>query len=389
MDVLLSQDVALLVFAFLAPADLLVVERTCARFRDWGPKDIHWRRAYAAMYPRSHLRPSESASSWRHVYVTKRELLRAWRGGVPRRIASFSAHSDGVNAIAAQKLHGPSSNLYATCAFDRLVKVWRKPTSLKGTEPTSPLMTLAGHQHAVWSLAWSPHPNELFSASFDSTVRCWDVETGQNVRVLEADADRLLSMTIEASTVWTGSLKGELLQWTRATPNAIAHRVQCMTPCISAMAKHGHRLYIGGVKDIEVWDERRLQTPIALLVGHDQAIMDVALLNDDRVITASKDSSLKIWDASGIHRHALFDVPNAHTTAVRSIAVCDDSVATSSNDSTVALWQVGPKTGLRKRETLHVHTKQVPSVDVDERSLYTASCDSSVTIHDLVVAPVA
>ncbi|OQR85362.1 hypothetical protein THRCLA_10711, partial [Thraustotheca clavata] len=260
-------------------------------------------------------------------------------------------------------------------------KVWRKPAP--NTTIDEPLMTMSGHQHAVWTLAWAPTSNELYSASIDNTVRCWDVNTGQCRNVLEVESDRLLSLAPDQTSIWTGSLRGELLQWDTTSPATITHRIQCITPCVSSLYKAEHLLYIGGVKDIEIWDDRFLVDPLCQLYGHQQSVMDIALLDADNIASVSKDCTLKIWDAQAIEALPRFDMV-AHTTAVRSVAVCDSTVATSSNDSSVSLWRRCSGGNLDKLTTLNLHSKQVPQVDLDELSLYTASCDNTITIHNVM-----
>ncbi|KAF0705139.1 hypothetical protein AaE_014645 [Aphanomyces astaci] len=319
MELVLPADVALLVFAFLAPRELLTMEMTCRRFQLLVATNRIWQPLYTSMYPRSHFGLQHGRSTaWKHVFLHKSNQRRAWTKGIARCVLSKAAHADGINAIAAQKSLGPTGNLFATCSFDHTVKLWRKPSAL--VSDTAPLSTLSGHQNAVWSLAWGPSPSDLYSASFDGTIRRWDVGTSVNTRVLWANADRLLCMVVEEDNVWTGSLTGHMIQWSNASSNPVTGRIQCATPCISSLEKRRHLLYVGGVKHLEIWDDRYLQSPVALLKGHDQAIMAMALYSDAMVMTVSKDGTLKGWDASGSNPTPILDV-RVHNAAVRSIAV--------------------------------------------------------------------
>ena len=63
----------------------------------------------------------------------------------------------------------------ATGGADGIVQLWNPTT---GTS----LGTLAGHDRAVWSLAFASDGRLLASASGDGTVRLWDWAAGQRGR---------------------------------------------------------------------------------------------------------------------------------------------------------------------------------------------------------------
>ncbi len=89
----------------------------------------------------------------------------------------FRGHNDEVNAIRWD----PSGTLLASCSDDHTAKIW----SLKSDDP---LFDLKEHTREIYTIKWSPtgpntnYPNKnlvLASASFDATVKIWDIHTGR------------------------------------------------------------------------------------------------------------------------------------------------------------------------------------------------------------------
>jgi F-box and WD-40 domain protein 1/11 len=55
---------------------------------------------------------------------------------------------------------------------DCMVKVWRASTG-------ECLRTLAGHDQLVRALSFEPRSGRLVSASYDKTLKVWDLKTGR------------------------------------------------------------------------------------------------------------------------------------------------------------------------------------------------------------------
>jgi WD40 repeat protein len=87
-------------------------------------------------------------------------------------------HDDWIRGVA----WSPSGDRLATASYDRTVRVWDVAS---GTV----VAVLCGHEDAVWGVAWSPSGDQLVSGAHDRTVRVWDVASGSQVTVLRGHED--------------------------------------------------------------------------------------------------------------------------------------------------------------------------------------------------------
>ncbi|CAL7943581.1 unnamed protein product [Xylocopa violacea] len=111
---------------------------------------------------------------------------------VDKPIKSFQGHTNEVNAIKWD----PQGNLLASCSDDMSLKIW----SMK---QDTWVHDLQAHSKEIYTIKWSPtgpgthNPNmnlTLASASFDSTVRLWDVDKGACIHTLTKHTEPVYSV---------------------------------------------------------------------------------------------------------------------------------------------------------------------------------------------------
>ncbi|CAI8583130.1 unnamed protein product [Vicia faba] len=126
---------------------------------------------------------------------------------------TFAGHEGEVNCVKWD----PTGSLLASCSDDVTAKIW----SLK---QGNYLHDLKEHSKEIYTIRWSPtgpgttNPNKklvLASASFDSTVKLWDVELGKLIHSLNGHRQPVYSVAFSPNGEYiaSGSLDKSLHIW--------------------------------------------------------------------------------------------------------------------------------------------------------------------------------
>jgi transducin (beta)-like 1 len=133
--------------------------------------------------------------------------------GDPRPVKTFSGHQKEVNAIKWD----PTGSLLASCSDDCTAKIW-------SVKQDKCVYDFKEHSKEVYTIRWSPtgpgtsNPNQqllLASASFDSTIKLWDVEQGHLLYSLAGHVQPVYSVAFSPNGEYlaSGSLDQSLHIW--------------------------------------------------------------------------------------------------------------------------------------------------------------------------------
>ncbi|XP_031251478.1 WD40 repeat-containing protein HOS15 isoform X2 [Pistacia vera] len=133
--------------------------------------------------------------------------------GETRPIKTFAGHQGEVNCVKWD----PSGSLLASCSDDITAKIWNM-------KQDKYVHDLREHAKEIYTIRWSPtgpgtnNPNHqliLASASFDSTVKLWDVELGKLLYSLNGHRDPVYSVAFSPNGEYlaSGSLDKSMHIW--------------------------------------------------------------------------------------------------------------------------------------------------------------------------------
>ncbi|XP_027059710.1 F-box-like/WD repeat-containing protein TBL1XR1-A [Pocillopora damicornis] len=145
------------------------------------------------------------------------KIIHVCKIGVEKPVKSFQGHTSEVNTIRWD----PSGSFLASCSDDLSAKIW-------STKQDTWLFDLQGHKKEIYTVTWSPtgpttvFPNApllLASASYDTTVKLWELERGSCVLSLSKhqEAVHSLSFSPDGRYIASGSFDRALNVWSTQT----------------------------------------------------------------------------------------------------------------------------------------------------------------------------
>ncbi|KAI1131627.1 WD40-repeat-containing domain protein [Nemania abortiva] len=238
-------------------------------------------------------------------------------------LQTLEGHGNEVTSV----IFSNDSTFIASASEDSTIRIW-------SVETGECQQTFQGHSSAIKSMALSYGSRFIASASSDKTVRIWSIEMGECRHVLDGHSDEVESVVFssDGNFVASGSLDTTVRIWSAETG-------ECQN----------------------------------LLSGHSHGVRSVAFSRSGLVASGSLDNTVRIWSAeTGECRHIL----SGHVGLVFSVMFSTDGdlVASSSADETVRLWST--KTG-KCRRVFSYYTDRIGWVALSPNSKIVAA-DSAI-----------
>lgn len=241
-----------------------------------------------------------------------------------------------------------------------------------------------GHTDTIKSIGVTADGKRAASASDDQTIRVWDIETGECIRVLKGHTDGVTSSDLsrDGKHVLSGSFKSIKL-WDTTTGGCL-QTIEFESPVHAVALACDKRIALSIHLDgtLRYWNLQSASCIRIIQADTAKHANDgcLAVLPDSRLaVSGGNDTAVRVWDvATGKAVHAL----KRHTEVVFGVASSADGrfALSGSGDKTLKLWDL--TTG-RRMSSLEKHNV-VLCVDVspDGRHAISGAHDHTVKIWD-------
>ena len=282
----------------------------------------------------------------------------------------YSAKQESINSIAT-----PSSlsDLFATADWNGKINFWQENTN--NTQKV--INTLTAHQDSISQIKYSPDGKMIASASWDKTIKLWNVDTGELINTLTGHTDGINSIAFSPDNQFliSGSEDKTIKIWNIVGEAKLTKTLTGHTDSIKAVSvsSDGNLIASGGYDNtIKIWSVagELLQT----IDAHELAITSLAFAPNSNILASgSWDNSIKLWSIQNEENTNKLLHTLRHQDGVTTISFSADGniLASGSGDRHVKLWNI--KTG-EVIKNLRGHTSQINSLafSSDDRSIISA-----------------
>ncbi|CZS93251.1 probable sulfur controller-2 protein [Rhynchosporium agropyri] len=255
------------------------------------------------------------------------KTLKVWNWRTGECVSTLLGHTGGVIAVNFD------GNIVASGSIDKSVKIW--------DYADQNTFCLRGHKDWVNAVKVDSASRTVFTASDDCTIRLWDLDTHQCIRVFEAHVGQVQQVTLLPPEYEPEEFENEDDDGASSTASTSDVHTPILQPDKPygddwpSTRPHPPRYMVTGALDstVRLWDVssgRCLKT----MFGHVEGVWAVAA-DTLRVVSGAEDRMVKVWDARTGKCEKTF---SGHAGPVTCIGLSDSKMVTGSEDCEVRLY---------------------------------------------------
>ncbi|XP_070185909.1 F-box and WD repeat domain containing protein 10B-like isoform X2 [Littorina saxatilis] len=226
-------------------------------------------------------------------------------------------------------IHTDGGGLIALGSRDRKVRF----IDFESGKDHGPVIT--GHAGSIRCVHLCEEKGIVFSGSYDTSIRCWSIETGQCLKIFRGHTDTVMTVLVHDNVLASGAKDKSCKVWDMETgkcKRTFRHRHPVLAVALSS------KICITGCEGgrVKVWELASGQL-IKNLSGHHGPVTAIKF---DRwhIVTGSRDGYALAWSALGRHNRCLTAL--RHPKEVLCLEFMHLRVITGSGDGRLRIWNM-------------------------------------------------
>ncbi|KIJ13540.1 hypothetical protein PAXINDRAFT_80943 [Paxillus involutus ATCC 200175] len=186
------------------------------------------------------------------------------------------------------------------------------------------------HEHWVRCVIWSFDGSQLFSASDDHTIRCWNSETAEPIGqpwTGHTDMVTWLSLSPDGKRLASTSVDQTVRFWDVHSGDPVARPLQHDDHLMKVTFSPSGEFVASGT--VRIWDVISGEQE-GTSMKHEGMVYGLAVTRDGQmIVSGGVNETIKVWD---VKTHELIEEWGSHTRGIPSIALCPDDQFAASGD---------------------------------------------------------
>jgi len=242
-----------------------------------------------------------------------------------------------------------------------------------------------GKSGTVWDLRLSKDAKLAVSCGRDSTVKIWNLMTGEVVRTFRASKPTLntcLAISPDDKILAVGDMNGVITQYSMKTGNP-EHEFKAHASYIQKIqfAQNGDVLITAGRdNEIKFWDTSSKKLIRAISAGQ-LWINSIAVSHNGKILaTAGQDGNVSLWD---VGTGSLITVLGKHRRYVKSICFSPDDayLFSGGREGQILVWDVSRKTIFSKIQLQNGFARDM-TISKSGVSLFVSMMNNTIQVWD-------
>lgn len=281
------------------------------------------------------------------------------------------------------KIHSDAMSSAAWCDDVIVVSTPDQRILLLNAKTGAVMDSLKGHKGTISHVSFSRDGHELVSASWDKTIKLWDLKQRKDSTLAElADYVESASFSPDGKRIVSASWDGTVRVWDIEKRKEIKTLTGHTGVARNAVYSPDGQTIVSCSNDstLILWDAVRFDS-LHVLKGHVGSVNDCVFSPDSKTVaSASSDQTIGIWD---VETGDICAYLKGYTGAVTSVCFSKDGryLLSSSNDGSVKVWDIA------REEIVHsldgyMHGVNIALFGNDDRTILSVGQDHTIRVSD-------